>query len=118
VASATPALLPRPVRHMNRVCSHSSFQSEAIHPSAPWYCACLTWSVVLLQVEAGSYDNIALSLGTDAPADILFATDNVHEAEAAVAAGWQVLVVPRLKAQQSLLPALLPADRPALRPPL
>lgn len=46
----------------------------------------------LSQVEAGSYDNIALSLGTDAPADILFATDNEHEAEAAITAGWQVPV--------------------------
>jgi hypothetical protein len=45
------------------------------------------------QVEAGSYDNIALSLGTDSPADILFATDNEHEAEAAIAAGWQVLAL-------------------------
>lgn len=43
-----------------------------------------------MQVEAGSYVNIALSLGVDAPGDVLFATDNVHEAEAAVAAGWQV----------------------------
>jgi len=43
-----------------------------------------------VQVEAGSYKNIALSLGVDAPGDVLFATDNVHEAEAAVAAGWQV----------------------------
>jgi hypothetical protein len=43
-------------------------------------------------VEAGSYDNIALSLGTDSPADILFATDNEHEAAVAIAAGWQVSV--------------------------
>ena len=54
-------------------------QHPALHPE------------LLPQVEAGSYDNIALSLGTDAPADILFATDNEHEAAAAIAAGWQVL---------------------------
>lgn len=51
--------------------------------------------IVWIQVEAASYDNIALSLGTDSPADILFATDNVLEAEAAVAAGWQVQKAPR-----------------------
>ena len=35
------------------------------------------------QVEAASYRNIALSLGVDSPADILFATDNILEARAA-----------------------------------
>lgn len=45
------------------------------------------WQV---QAEKASYDNIALSLGVDAPEELLFATDSIEEAEAAVAAGWQV----------------------------
>lgn len=44
----------------------------------------------MLQVEAASYDNIALSLGVNKPAQIIFATDNIQEAEAASKAGWQV----------------------------
>ena len=43
-----------------------------------------------MQVEAASYNNILLSLGLDSPAQVLFATDNIKEADAAVAAGWQV----------------------------
>ena len=54
-------------------------------------------------MEAGSYDNIALSLGTDAPADILFATDNEHEAEAAIAAGWQVPVADLQRAASAVV---------------
>lgn len=46
-------------------------------------------------MEAGSYRNIALSLGVDAPADLLFATDNLAEAQAAAAAGWQVVLADR-----------------------
>ena len=41
-------------------------------------------------MEATSYRNIALSLGADSPADLLFATDNPAEARAAAEAGWQV----------------------------
>lgn len=48
-----------------------------------------------VKVEAGSYANIALSLGADDPSDILFATDNVLEAEAAGRAGWRAVVVDR-----------------------
>lgn len=44
----------------------------------------------MLQVEASSYDEIALSLGVDQPSQIIFATDNIREAEAAAKAGWQV----------------------------
>lgn len=47
------------------------------------------------KVESSSYKNIALSLGVDSPADILFATDNPAEARAAVAAGWQVVLADR-----------------------
>ena len=43
-----------------------------------------------MQVEATSYNNIALSLGVDNPSQIMFATDNIAEAEAANKAGWQV----------------------------
>ena len=43
-----------------------------------------------MQVVSASYKEIALCLGVDNPADIVFATDNVKEAEAAVAAGWSV----------------------------
>ena len=43
-----------------------------------------------MQLEASSYDNIALSLGVDKPSQIIFATDNILEAEAASKAGWQV----------------------------
>jgi methylthioribulose 1-phosphate dehydratase / enolase-phosphatase E1 len=48
-----------------------------------------------VKVEAQSYANIALSLGADDPSDILFATDNVLEAQAAGAAGWRAVVVDR-----------------------
>jgi methylthioribulose 1-phosphate dehydratase/enolase-phosphatase E1 len=48
-----------------------------------------------VKVEAQSYANIALSLGADAPSDILFATDNVLEAQAAGQAGWRAVVVDR-----------------------
>lgn len=47
------------------------------------------------KVEAPSYKNIALSLGVDTPGEILFATDNINEARAAVAAGWQVVMADR-----------------------
>lgn len=47
------------------------------------------------KVESSSYDNIALSLGVDSPSDILFATDNMKEAIAARAAGWNVVVTDR-----------------------
>ena len=47
------------------------------------------------KVDAASYDDIALSLGVDSPADLLFATDVLKEAEAAAAAGWGVVVVDR-----------------------
>ena len=48
-----------------------------------------------MKIESSSYENIALSLGVDAPSDILFATDNILEARAAVGAGWQAVVVDR-----------------------
>lgn len=48
-----------------------------------------------LQVESSSYKDIALSLGADSPADLLFATDNLAEAQAAAAAGWQVVLADR-----------------------
>ena len=47
------------------------------------------------KVEAGSYENIALSLGADDPKDILFATDNGLEAVAAAEAGWSVVLLER-----------------------
>ena len=50
---------------------------------------------LLAQVEAGSYRNIAASLGVDSPSELLFATDNLAEAQAAAAAGWQVVVADR-----------------------
>ena len=46
-------------------------------------------------MEAGSYTNIALSLGVDAPGEVLFATDNIDEAKAAAAAGWRAVLVDR-----------------------
>lgn len=39
------------------------------------------------KVDSSSYRNIALSLGVDSPSELLFATDNILEAEAAAAAG-------------------------------
>jgi methionine salvage enolase-phosphatase E1 len=48
-----------------------------------------------LQVEAGSYRNIALSLGVDSPEEVLFATDNILEVQAAAEAGWQVVLADR-----------------------
>jgi len=47
------------------------------------------------KVEMTSYQNIALSLGAESGAEILFATDNVLEAHAATAAGWNVVVLDR-----------------------
>ena len=41
-------------------------------------------------MEASSYREIALALGTDSPAQLLFATDVEAEAAAATLAGWQV----------------------------
>lgn len=58
-----------------------------------------------IKVETPAYFNIALSLGTDSPSDILFATDNILEARAAVAAGWRAVVVDRPGNKP------LPADR-------
>ena len=46
-------------------------------------------------MEAASYENIALSLGVDSPAQVLFATDNLAEAEAAAVAGWAVVLADR-----------------------
>lgn len=48
-----------------------------------------------MKVESSSYRNIALSLGVDSATELLFATDNIMEAEAAAAAGWQVVVADR-----------------------
>lgn len=47
------------------------------------------------KVDSSSYRNIALSLGVDSPSELLFATDNILEAEAAAAAGWQVVLADR-----------------------
>lgn len=48
-----------------------------------------------MKVEAGSYREIALSLGVDSPSKVLFATDALAEAVAASAAGMQVVVTDR-----------------------
>ena len=48
-----------------------------------------------VQVDSGSYRNIALSIGVDSATELLFATDNVAEAEAAAQAGWQVVLADR-----------------------
>jgi len=45
--------------------------------------------------DAESYRSIALSIACDAPADILFATDVLAEAQAARAAGWGAVLVSR-----------------------
>ena len=47
------------------------------------------------QVEERSYRDIALALGQDSAADILFATDVIAEARAATAAGWRVVLAVR-----------------------
>jgi methylthioribulose 1-phosphate dehydratase / enolase-phosphatase E1 len=46
-------------------------------------------------VEAGSYKNIAATLGVDLPSEILFATDVLAEAQAAKEAGWRAVLVVR-----------------------
>jgi len=48
-----------------------------------------------MKVEASSYKNIQDSLGCDDPSQILFATDLHAEAEAALEAGWQSVLVIR-----------------------
>lgn len=45
--------------------------------------------------DASSYKEIALSLGCDTSAEILFATDVLAEAMAARAAGWSAVLVVR-----------------------
>lgn len=47
------------------------------------------------KIEKASYENIELALGVDGPGDILFATDNIFEARAAAAAGWEVVIADR-----------------------
>ena len=46
-------------------------------------------------MEASSYKDIALSIGVDSPSQILFATDNILEGQAAKEAGWQVAMTVR-----------------------
>lgn len=58
------------------------------------------------KVESRSYREIFLTLGLDEPSQIVFATDNVKEAEAAVAAGWRCCLVDR--PGNHALPAQLP----------
>lgn len=47
------------------------------------------------KVEASSYENIALNLGVDSSKNILFVTDNVAEAEAAIKSGWRAVLIDR-----------------------
>ncbi|KAG2493717.1 hypothetical protein HYH03_008230 [Edaphochlamys debaryana] len=47
------------------------------------------------KTERASYANIALALGVDSPAEVLFATDALAEAQAAAAAGWRAVLVER-----------------------
>jgi methylthioribulose 1-phosphate dehydratase/enolase-phosphatase E1 len=47
------------------------------------------------QVEAASYEDIALTLGVDDPAELLFVTDAPAEARAAAAAGWRAALAVR-----------------------
>lgn len=64
----------------------------------PRGCSCPRPPPALLfhsQVDASSYRNIALSLGVDSPSELLFATDVLAEAQAAAAAGWQVVLADR-----------------------
>ena len=48
-----------------------------------------------LQVEAGSYKEIGLSLGVDSESEVTFATDIFAEAVAAKEAGWNAVLVSR-----------------------
>ena len=65
--------------------------APAHSPSKPahWESHCL------MQAQKDSYENIQLSLGVDTPADVLFATDVLAEADAATAAGWRAVLVVR-----------------------
>jgi methylthioribulose 1-phosphate dehydratase/enolase-phosphatase E1 len=47
------------------------------------------------KTEPRSYKEIALHLGVDDPAQLLFATDILGEAQAAAAAGWEAVLVVR-----------------------
>ena len=49
----------------------------------------------IVQVEAGSYKEIGLSLGVDSGDEITFATDILAEAIAAKEAGWKAVLVSR-----------------------
>ena len=48
-----------------------------------------------LQVDAASYKEIFMSLGLDDSKSVLFATDNIEEAEAAEKSGWSVALAVR-----------------------
>ena len=69
--------------------NHNQYAGTA-HARVCMYVEYASSKPVLAQVEAGSYREIALALGTDSPAELLFATDMEAEAAAATAAGWQV----------------------------
>ncbi|MEW5305998.1 MAG: hypothetical protein WDW36_008504 [Sanguina aurantia] len=47
------------------------------------------------KTASSSYTDIALSLGVDSNSEILFATDILAEAQAAIAAGWKAVLVER-----------------------
>lgn len=81
------------------LCSRAACSASLASSDIP----CHTPPPTTHQVEAGSYRNIALSLGADAPDELLFATDNIHEARAAAEAGWQVVLADR--AGNAALPA-------------
>ena len=49
----------------------------------------------VLQVEAGSYKEIGMSLGVDSDDEVTFATDILAEAMAAKEAGWSAVLVSR-----------------------
>ena len=68
-------------------------RARHVHCDDVVYCAwfaCLVSERVHAQAEASSYREIALALGADSPAQLLFATDVEAEAAAATTAGWQV----------------------------
>ena len=79
----------------SRQAQKNFFKFSTVGDVRPYICGYFDPTVAGGKLEKMSYENIYLSLGVDSPQDVMFATDNVIEAEAARTAGWQVVMADR-----------------------
>lgn len=79
----------------SRQAQKNFFKFSTVGDARPYICGYFDPTVAGGKLEKMSYENIYLSLGVDSPEDVMFATDNLKEAEAARTAGWQVVMVDR-----------------------